>query len=125
PEMGLFVVADGMGGHQGGDRASSLAVDIMKREVDTALQNGLGRARIPTGPTEPAGNLTKTDDPPPAAAVLRDATKAASQAIFDLAQADAQLQGMGTTLTALFPASLPSRNASSSAASSMTPPRDV
>ena len=102
PDLGLFVVADGMGGHQGGDRASSLAVDIMKREVDAALQNGLGRARIPTGPTEVAGNLTKSDDPPPAAAVLREATKAASHAIFDLAQADAQLQGMGTTLTALF-----------------------
>ena len=23
PDMGLFVIADGMGGHQGGDRASS------------------------------------------------------------------------------------------------------
>jgi len=102
PDTGLFVVADGMGGHQGGDRASSLAVDIMKREVVAALQNGLGRTRIPTGPAEPVGNLTKSDDPPPAAVVLRDATKAASNAIFDLAQADAQLQGMGTTLTALF-----------------------
>ena len=100
-DLGLFVVADGMGGHQGGDRASQLAVEIMRKEVDAALQNGLSRARIPTGPTEPAGNLTKTDDPPPAAAVLRDATKAASQAIFDLAQADSQLQGMGTTVTAL------------------------
>ena len=100
-ELGLFVVADGMGGHQGGDRASQLAVEIMRKEVDAALTNGLSRARIPTGPTESPGNLTKTDDPPPAAAVLRDATKAASQAIFDLAQADSQLQGMGTTLTAL------------------------
>src|SRR5262245_25433529 len=77
PEIGLFCVADGMGGHQGGDRASSLAVNIMKREVDAALQNGLGRTRITTGSTEVAGNLTKADDPPPAAAVLRDATKAA------------------------------------------------
>src|SRR5262249_13581669 len=56
-ELGLFVVADGMGGHQGGDRASRLAVDIMRREVDTALANGLSRARVPTSPTEPAGNL--------------------------------------------------------------------
>src|SRR5262245_41951728 len=101
-ELGLFVIADGMGGHQGGDRASRLAVDIMRREVDTALQNGLSRARVPTGPIEPTGNLSKSEDPPPAAAVLRDATEAASHAIFDLAQADPQLQGMGTTLTALF-----------------------
>ncbi len=35
-------------------------------------------------------------------AALRDATQAAGAAIFDAAQADADLQGMGTTLTSLW-----------------------
>jgi protein phosphatase len=40
------------------------------------------------------------DEAPPAAA-LRQAARAAGAAIYDTAQIDAQLQGMGTTLTAL------------------------
>src|SRR5206468_12582379 len=42
------------------------------------------------------------EEAPPPAVLLRDATAAASIAIYDLAQADSDLQGMGTTLTTLF-----------------------
>ena len=75
PLRGLVVVADGMGGHAAGDVASRIAVDV----VDDRTRE-LG------------------DDPGRA---LADAIHAAHQAILKAARADPELQGMGTTLTAL------------------------
>ena len=36
PSMGLFVVADGMGGAKGGERASRIAVDTVMAEMQQA-----------------------------------------------------------------------------------------
>jgi protein phosphatase len=73
-EEPLFAVADGMGGHRGGAVASSMALET--------LHEVLREERVaPTG--------------------LVEEIKAANQRVLERGEADRELRGMGTTLTAL------------------------
>jgi protein phosphatase len=87
--LGLLVVADGMGGHAGGEHASRLAVETIQREVQAAREKTGGAFERPPG---------IEDSPLPD--VMRQAVEAACAAIFDAAQTDTELAGMGTTVTA-------------------------
>jgi protein phosphatase len=69
----LLVVADGMGGHQGGATASRTAVATIAEVFST---------RAEQDPSE----------------MLRVAIQAANHRVFELAQADSSLEGMGTTV---------------------------
>jgi PPM family protein phosphatase len=69
----LFAVADGMGDPPGGEVASRLALDTL-------------RARFTT---------------PPSAEALAEAAREASRAVWERADTDPPLEGMGTTLTAV------------------------
>ncbi len=77
-ELGLFLVADGMGGHRAGRLASQLACEGAIRAVET-LQ----------GATVPLAER------------LRHAMTSANREIWNAAQKDSDLSGMGTTLVAL------------------------
>src|SRR5437762_2436364 len=88
-EVGLYVVADGMGGHLGGQMASSLAVKSVGEAV------GKERAALSDG----AGVEPLESSPVPR--LLADAVRGACVAIYEAAQGDPELQGMGTTVTAL------------------------
>jgi PPM family protein phosphatase len=89
PPLGLYIVADGMGGHAGGGTASRLAVETIQASVSAA------KAKEPEVFAAAAG---VEDSPLPD--VLRDAVEAACDRIFQTAQADPELSGMGTTVTA-------------------------
>jgi protein phosphatase len=88
-DTGLFIVADGMGGHAGGGTASAIAVRSIQESVKTARTASPQSFAAPTAVD--VGNFPT---------LLRLAVEAASRAIFQAAQEDPDLAGMGTTVTA-------------------------
>ena len=86
----LYVVADGMGGHAGGEMASKIAVSKIDEVVSTEMSPLLNGQKF-KGPIEQH----------PALMVLPNAVKAACAQIFRTAQEMPELQGMGTTVTAV------------------------
>jgi PPM family protein phosphatase len=89
-DLGLYIVADGMGGHQGGGTASRLAVETIREDVRLAHERD---------PAILAGDRAMEESP--IRDVLRAAVEKACKSIFHAAQGDPNLQGMGTTVTAL------------------------
>src|SRR5512135_3040396 len=83
-QLGLYAVADGMGGHLGGEQASRMAIEVLEREMAARLRPGVDGPRSAS-----------------VAEAMREATTLASQAIYDSAQASPERAGMGTTLTGL------------------------
>lgn len=77
PELGLFVVADGMGGHKAGDVASKLAIDTLRDHIKKNYE---------------AGGVSKE--------LLAVSIRRANDAVYRSAGDNAWKKGMGTTITA-------------------------
>lgn len=88
-ENGLYVVADGMGGHLGGQMASSLAVKTVGATIETHNQEIIDGASAEPLESSPVPRL------------LAQAIRDACAAIFEAAQDDPELSGMGTTCTVM------------------------
>jgi protein phosphatase len=79
PTRGLFIVADGMGGHAAGEVASEMAVQIVQRELT------------------PVRSLDGED----VVQLVASALKRANRAIHDRTLTEVDKQGMGTTVSVL------------------------
>jgi protein phosphatase len=88
-ELGLFVVADGMGGHRRGELAAELAISTMKHYMDSA--------RDGYDVTWPFGyNLELSLE----ANLLTTAIRLANRQVWKRAEAGPEYAGMGTTVAA-------------------------
>lgn len=77
-DLGLYIVADGMGGHRAGQVASQLACEGAVRAIETLQGASVSLAER-----------------------LRHAVNSANREIFIAAQRDAELSGMGTTFVGM------------------------
>lgn len=76
---GLFIVADGMGGHAAGEVASAMTVEIVTRELHALRDLTSERAKLQ----------------------VYDALKHANAAVFERTTTESDKQGMGTTASVL------------------------
>jgi protein phosphatase len=88
-ELGLAVVADGMGGYQAGEVASEIAV----RVIADSVRESLGGAKL--ADANPAQSRARFMNQ-----VLRDAVVTANREIFGAAAVRPEYYGMGTTVVA-------------------------
>ena len=89
PEIGLWVLADGMGGYKAGEVASGIAVKTIIELVTEAFKRLEKRNEIEST----SGYMRQT-------ILLRDAILRANKVINQTAQTQPQCEGMGTTLVA-------------------------
>jgi PPM family protein phosphatase len=79
--ISLYAVADGMGGHKGGEIASSIALEVL----EVAIKK-LNEKEVITNPVP----------------FLKEAVSLASMKVYEKAILDSNLEGMGTTLVAIY-----------------------
>ena len=88
PDIGLMVLADGMGGYNAGEVASGIAVQIVTELAAEAA------AREELNDVDPHSGLMRQS------IILRDAVYRSNKIIYQTAQSQTHCEGMGTTIVA-------------------------
>jgi serine/threonine protein phosphatase PrpC len=87
--LGLVVLADGMGGHRGGEVASSMTVDSIIETLQQSLP------QINAGEIDEASGFSRES------ICLQDAVVEANQQVFQASETNPDHKGMGTTVVVL------------------------
>ncbi|MGB5328557.1 MAG: Stp1/IreP family PP2C-type Ser/Thr phosphatase [Gammaproteobacteria bacterium] len=87
--LGLVVLADGMGGHRGGEIASSMTVDTIISELQQRL------------PQIDSGEIDETSGFSKESICIQDAVVTANQLVYQTAETNPEHKGMGTTIVVL------------------------
>jgi protein phosphatase len=88
PDIGLMVLADGMGGYNAGEVASGIAVQIVTELASEAA------TREELNNVDPHSGLMRQS------IILRDAVYRSNKIIYQTAQSQTHCEGMGTTIVA-------------------------
>ncbi len=113
PDMGLVVVADGMGGHEAGEIASADAITLLHGFIEAAQSDAppaASDATVPAfhasafDPVQSDPDATWTDATMRAMITLHDAVEFANDRMYQTNRANHQADGagMGTTLTGMW-----------------------
>ena len=87
-DIGLYVLADGMGGYNAGEVASGIAV----KTITNLVRDAISREDLAT--PDPATGLSRPS------IILRDAIHRANKIIYHTSKTQPQCEGMGTTVVA-------------------------
>ena len=87
--LGIVVLADGMGGHRGGEVASRMTVDTIINEMQQSL------------PKITAGEIDENSGFSKESICIQDAVVTANEKVYGAAEADPEYKGMGTTIVML------------------------
>ena len=88
-DLGLAVLADGMGGHRGGEVASAIAVSTILESLDNELKN------------IKSGNIDEVTGYRLESIAVNDAVTKANENVFTSSNENSQYRGMGTTVVVL------------------------
>lgn len=88
-DLGLVVLADGMGGHRGGEVASAITVNTIMESLGSELKK------------LPQGSLDETSGRSLESIAVYDAIYSANHKVFSASQDNTQYRGMGTTVVVL------------------------